>query len=551
MEKFIKIHSTAVPLPNADVDTDQIIPARFLKATTREGFGENLFCDWRYDAAGHPKADFVLNNPRYHGQILVAGKNFGCGSSREHAAWALYDHGFRVVVSSFFADIFRANALNNGLLPVQVSEALLQKILVTIEADPKTECSVDLETQTFTVLGHDVETTFEIDPFRKNCMIHGYDDLDYLLSLRSEISEFEQQPKAVFQVAVLPGDGIGPEVTEQAIRTLDAVAGRFGYAFRYTYADVGAIAIDRHGDPLPEATLEVCRAADVVLFGAIGHPKYDNDPTAKVRPEQGLLRLRKSLGLFANIRPVTLYPTLAHLSPLRPEKVQGVDCVIFRELTGGIYFGKKGREADGSAYDHCCYTAAEITRIAHLAFQAAQNRRKKVTLVDKANVLETSRLWRETVQALAPLYPDVSLDWMYVDNAAMQLIQYPAHFDVILTENMFGDILSDEASVLVGSMGLLPSASVGAQTALFEPIHGSYPQAAGKNIANPVAAILSAAMLLDHLGLHTAADTVRLAVRQTLESGAGTADLGAKNVKSCTEMGDLIAAAVVMLGIRD
>ncbi len=347
-----------------------------------------------------------------------------------------------------------------------------------------------------------------------------------------------------FQIAVLPGDGIGPEVTAQAVRVLDSIAAQFGYTFGYTYADVGAVAIDRHGDPLPEATLQVCRDSDAILFGAIGHPKYDNDPGAKVRPEQGLLRLRKSLGLFANIRPVTLYPSLAHLSPLRSDKLAGVDMVIFRELTGGIYFGEKGRTEDG-AYDHCVYSVAEIERIARLAFESARNRRGQVTLVDKANVLETSRLWRSTVQKTAAAYPDVALDWMYVDNAAMQLIQNPAHFDVLLTENMFGDILSDEASVLPGSMGLLPSASIGTGTALFEPIHGSYPQAAGQDIANPVAAILSAALLLDFLQLQEAGTAIREAVRRTLESGTGTPDLYAGNTCGCSEMGDVIRRNVM------
>jgi 3-isopropylmalate dehydrogenase len=342
-------------------------------------------------------------------------------------------------------------------------------------------------------------------------------------------------------IAVLPGDGIGPEVTNQALKVLDAICARFGHTFTYTHADVGAIAIDLHGDPLPQATLQVCLDADAVLFGAIGHPRYDNDPSAPMRPEQGLLRLRKSLGLFANIRPVTLYPTLAHLSPLKAEKVAGVDMVIYRELTGGIYFGEKGKTENG-AYDHCVYTIPEIERIAKLAFEAARTRQGRLTLVDKANVLETSRLWRATVQRMALDYPDVTLDWMYVDNAAMQLIQFPAHFDVVLTENMFGDILSDEASVLVGSMGLLPSASVGAKTALFEPIHGSYPQAAGKDIANPMAAILSAAMLLDHFGLHSEAGAVRDAVRQTLEAGIGTEDLKAEHILKCSAIGDHVAA---------
>ncbi|MEO6039449.1 MAG: 3-isopropylmalate dehydrogenase [Saprospiraceae bacterium] len=349
--------------------------------------------------------------------------------------------------------------------------------------------------------------------------------------------------KTTFKIAVLPGDGIGPEVTAQALQVLDTVAERFGYTFDHTFADVGAVAIDRHGDPLPEATLRVCQEADAILFGAIGHPKYDNDPDAKVRPEQGLLRLRKSLGLFANIRPVTLYPSLAHLSPLRADKLVGVDMVIFRELTGGIYFGEKGKTADG-AFDHCNYTVVEIERISRLAFEAARLRRRKVTLVDKANVLETSRLWRSVVQKISAEYPDITLDWMYVDNAAMQLIQYPAHFDVLLTENMFGDILSDEASVLPGSMGLLPSASVGAKTALFEPIHGSYPQAAGQDIANPMAAILSAAMLLDSFQLTEAAAVIRDAVRQVLESGAGTADLQTTTILRCSEIGELICQSI-------
>ncbi len=293
-----------------------------------------------------------------------------------------------------------------------------------------------------------------------------------------------------------------------------------------------------------KATLQVCLECRCYsVFGAIGHPKYDNDPSAKIRPEQGLLRLRKSLGLFANIRPVTLYPTLAHLSPLKSEKLVGVDMVIFRELTGGIYFGEKGKTEDG-AYDHCTYTVMEIERIAHLAFAAAQTRRQKVTLVDKANVLETSRLWRSVVQKISAEYPDIALDWMYVDNAAMQLIQNPAHFDVLLTENMFGDILSDEASVLPGSMGLLPSASVGAKTALFEPIHGSYPQAAGLDIANPIAAILSAAMLLDSFQFTEAADAVRDSVRHVLESGIGTADLQTAEVRKCSEIGALICEGI-------
>src|SRR3954467_3655092 len=272
-------------------------------------------------------------------------------------------------------------------------------------------------------------------------------------------------------IGVILGDGIGPEVTRQAIKVLDAVAERFRHDFHYKYGLMGAIAIDKTGNPLPDETIEMCLNSDAILFGAIGHPKYDNDPTAKVRPEQGLLKLRKSLQLFANIRPVTTYSALHHLSPLKNKNLEDVDFIIFRELTGGIYFGKKEtNEEKTQAIDECVYTKPEIDRITHLAFQYAMQRRKRLTLVDKANVLETSRLWRKVVQEIAAEYPEVAVDYMFVDNAAMQIILYPKQFDVILTENMFGDIISDEASVISGSLGLLPSASIGTGVALFEPI---------------------------------------------------------------------------------
>lgn len=341
------------------------------------------------------------------------------------------------------------------------------------------------------------------------------------------------------KIGMLPGDGIGPEVVAEGKKVLDAIASKFNHQFEYEYALVGAAAIDATGNPLPDETLEVCRRSDAFLFGAIGHPKYDNDPSAKVRPEQGLLKLRKELGLFANIRPVTAYESLLHMSPLKTERIIGVDFVVYRELTGGIYFGEKGRTAD-TAFDNCTYSYAEIERIAELAFKAAQNRKKKITLIDKANVLETSRLWREKVTAMAKDYPDVTLDCMFVDNAAMQLIQNPRHFDVILTENMFGDIISDEASVIGGSLGLLPSASVGNKTAMFEPIHGSYPQATGKNIANPIATILSVAMLLDHLNLIDEAIEVRQAVKASLRNGLVTEDLAKEHGYGTDRVGDFI-----------
>lgn len=342
-------------------------------------------------------------------------------------------------------------------------------------------------------------------------------------------------------ITVIPGDGIGPEVTAQAVKVLNAIGSRFGHPFQYRYALMGACAIDATGDPLPDATIEACLESDAVLFGAIGHPKYDHDPSAKVRPEQGLLRLRKTLGLYANIRPISTYAALSHLSPLRPERLENVDFVIYRELTGGIYFGKKTLdEVHQTASDDCVYSREEIERIAHPAFRHAQQRRKKLTLVDKANVLETSRLWRKVVQDIAPQYPDVQVDFLFVDNAAMQIITHPAQFDVVLTENMFGDILSDEASVISGSLGLLPSASIGKGAALFEPIHGSYPQAAGKDIANPLGSILSAAMLLDHLQLREEAETVRKAVHWSLAENIVTQDIDPKNHHFCSTVGDVL-----------
>ncbi len=347
-------------------------------------------------------------------------------------------------------------------------------------------------------------------------------------------------------IVVIEGDGIGPEVTRQAVKVLNAVAECFHHEFHYRYCLMGAVAIDKTGNPLPDETIDASLQSDAILFGAIGHPKYDNDPTAKVRPEQGLLKLRKSLQLFANIRPITTYPSLHHLSPLKTKNLEAVDFIIFRELTGGIYFGKKETNAEQTrAFDECTYTSEEIERIAHLAFKQAQLRRKKLTLVDKANVLETSRLWRKIVQAMAKDYQDVAVDFLYVDNAAMQIILNPKQFDVLLTENMFGDILSDEASVISGSLGLLPSASVGNSSALFEPIHGSYPQAAGKDIANPLGSILSAAMMLEHFDMLKEASLVREAVAWTLNNGFVTKDIDPVNFYFTSTIGELISDYLV------
>ena len=353
--------------------------------------------------------------------------------------------------------------------------------------------------------------------------------------------------QVVYRIAVLPGDGIGAEVTAEAEKVLCVVGQQFGHRFVMEHGPVGGAAMDISGDPLPDDTLALCQASDAVLFGAVGDPKYD-DPQARVRPEQALLRLRKHLCLFANLRPVRVHPALAGASPLRPELVCGVDLVVVRELSGGIYFGEPRVEGSERAVDTMVYTRAEVERIAHLAFRIAQERRRKVTSVDKANVLACSRLWRRTVQAVARDYPDVTLEHLLVDAAAMHLIRRPRDFDVILTENMFGDILSDEASVLAGSMGMLPSASLGeGRLGLYEPIHGSAPDIAGQGVANPLAAILSVAMLLRYsLAMETGARTVEDAVSSVLDAGHRTADLSPPGQPRVTtqQMGDLVVQAL-------
>ncbi len=361
--------------------------------------------------------------------------------------------------------------------------------------------------------------------------------------------------KSTFRIAVLPGDGIGREVIAEAQRVLLAVGERFGHGFEMEEGLVGGAAMDATGEPLPQATLDLCRGAQAILFGAVGDPRYD-DPRAARRPEQALLGLRKALGLFANLRPVTVYPALLDSSPVRPERVRGVDLIVVRELTGGLYFGEPRVESAERAVDTMIYTRAEVERIAHLAFGLARGRRRKVSSVDKANVLACSRLWRRTVQDVAQGYPDVELRHVLVDSTAMHLVHRPAEYDVILTENMFGDILSDEASVLAGSLGLLPSASLAGDPAaggsegylgLYEPVHGSAPDIAGQGIANPLAAILSVALLLRHsLRLEREAAAVEAAVATTLAAGHRTADLlpTAAPALGTREMGDRVLEAL-------
>lgn len=327
-----------------------------------------------------------------------------------------------------------------------------------------------------------------------------------------------------FKIAVLPGDGIGPEISKVGVDVMTAVCEKFGHQVTYEYAICGADAIDKVGDPFPEETFQACLRADAVLFSSVGDPKFDNNPTAKVRPEQGLLAMRKKLGLYANIRPMQTFKSLLHKSPLRPELVDGADFITIRELTGGMYFGEKYQDND-KAYDTNYYTRPEIERIIRVGYDYARMRQHHLTIVDKANVLASSRLWRQIGQELEKEYPDVKTDYMYVDNASMRMIQEPKFFDVIVTENTFGDILTDESSCISGSMGLLPSASTGDSTPVFEPVHGSWPQAKGLNIANPLAQVLSDAMLFEYFGLKEEGALIRQAVDASIDQNVRTPDI--------------------------
>ncbi|MCU0390151.1 MAG: 3-isopropylmalate dehydrogenase [Thermoflexibacter sp.] len=355
-----------------------------------------------------------------------------------------------------------------------------------------------------------------------------------------------------YQILVIGGDGIGTEVTEWGKKILEEIGQQFGHQFTFDTALLGHSAIVATGSPLPEATLHKARQSDAILFGAIGHPMYDNDPSLKVRPEQGLLGLRKALGLYTNIRPIKLFDELLDASSIKPEILKGADILFFRELTGDVYFGEKARKDEGkTAYDVMIYSKYEVERIAHKAFQAAQKRRKILHSVDKANVLESSRLWRETVNEVGRQYPDVQLHHQFIDSAAMLLIKNPKMFDVVLTGNLFGDILTDEASQIAGSMGMLASASIGDSTGFYEPIHGSAPDIAGKGIANPLASILSAALLLEHsLGLKEEAQSIVDAVDKTLKEGYRTIDIADVHTEKSKVLGTQAMGNHVLTSLR-
>ena len=502
------------------VDTDVIIPARYLATQDPKELASHCMEDI--------DKEFVTRVQP--GDIMAAGANFGCGSSREHAPIAIKAAGISCVIAASFARIFYRNAINIGLPILECPAAS-----AAIEAGDTVSVDFDTGVITDETKGESWQAE-PFPPFIKDMIADG--------GLMASLKAKRDRKKTI---AVIRGDGIGPEIVGEAIAVLDAVAARFRLEFIYQEAPMGGNAIDAYGVPLPQKSLETCLAADSVLLGAVGGPQWDDQP-AENRPERGLLKLREAMGLYTNVRPAKVYPELAAACPLRPDIAEkGIDFTVVRELIGGAYFGKHEtgeRNGELRALDEMAYSEHEIRRIARVAFEMARKRWGRVTSVDKANVLATSRLWRKVVTEVAAEYPDVELLHMYVDNAAMQLVRDPSQFCVIVTENLFGDILSDEASQITGSIGMIPSFSMGDGTrGLFEPIHGSAPDIAGQDKANPIATILSAAMMLRHsFGMDEAAKCVEDAVEAVLREGYRTGDIArpGEKVIGCVEMGERI-----------
>ncbi len=517
-----------------NVDTDVIIPARYLNTSKPSELA--LYCMMDIDDQFSKTVE--------KGDIIVAGQNFGCGSSREHAPIAIKASGVSCVIAKTFARIFYRNAINIGL-PIMECEAAVN----AIEAGDK----VDINFATGEITNISKTESYKAEPFPE--FIQKIIAQNGLVGYTT--NEVKAQSKIIknskkYKIAVLPGDGIGPEVVSEAVKVLKHIGDVYKIDFEFKHALIGGAAIDHHGEALPATTLETCRISDAVLLGSVGGPKWDGLAGEK-RPEKALLGLRKGLELYANIRPAIMYESLKGACPLKTEIVpNGFDICVVRELTGGIYFGERGTTIDASgvqeAFDIESYHSDEIKRIGIEAFEIAMKRNKKIVSVDKANVLESSRLWRKEMEILAQRFPEVTLEHMYVDNAAMQLIKDPSQFDVIVTSNMFGDILSDEASMLTGSIGMLPSASLGqTKLGLYEPIHGSAPDIAGLDIANPIATILSTAMMLRHsLDLQEEAKAIELAVENVLNSGYRTVDIfeNGKTLLGTQEMGNQIIDAI-------
>lgn len=566
MKAFTELNAGAVPLMRPNIDTDQIIRINRLIDNRKGELGPYCMESFRYLPDGAENPDFPPNTARYRGAgILLAAENFGCGSSREHAVWALMDWGVQCVIAPSFGDIFYNNSFQNGLLPVRLPTEDVAAIADELESWDPPQLSVDLKACTVRTPSGRV-LSFDIEPERRTALLEGMDEIAMTLRHGAAIEAFrrndemdrpwiyrQMKERILKKLLILSGDGIGPEIMAQTCRVVDWFAANRGIDIELREELFGISAWKAHGSLMRDETWSAVMNSDAILFGATGSPEYDFIPAEHKKVEQ-LLRIRKELDLFINFRPVRAIEALQDSSTLRPEVLAGTDLVLVRELSGGLYFGTpRGIEtlADGRrrVVNTMVYTSDEIERIARAAFELARTRSGRVCSVDKGNVLENGVLWRETVIALhAAHYPDIELSHMYVDNAAMQLVRNPHQFDVIVTENLFGDILSDCAAMVAGSIGMMPSVSMsaagpGGRKALYEPIHGSAPDIAGQGIANPLGSILSFAMCLRYsLELPQEAIYLEQAVERVVSSGVRTRDILGANSKavSTSEMGDAV-----------
>ena len=575
MQSFTEVTGVAAPLLRTNVDTDVIIPINRLIGAERGALGRWAFEAWRYAPDGSEDPDFVLNRDRYRdARILVAEENFGCGSSREAAVWSLADFGLHCVIAPSFGDIFRANCFQNGVLPVRLDRAEVQRLAAEIERAEAPVLTVDLRDRTIrTPEGRTLSFTIEDD--RRDALLQGLDEIGMTLKYETDIAAFQTRNAEArpwvhrpggsdrpARLLLLAGDGVGPEVMAEVRRVGEWFAAHRDLKLDLREELFGIAAWKTHGHLMRAETWAEILEADAILFGAIGSPDYDAIPPEH-RKVDYLLRMRRELDLFINLRPIRMLPALSGASTLRPEVIAGCDMLIVRELTGGIYFGEpRGIRTleDGRrrGTNTLVYSSDEIARIARAAFQLARGRQGRLCSVDKANVLETGALWRDVVKTIgAEEFPDVELSHLYVDNAAMQLVRAPRQFDVIVTENLFGDILSDCAAMVAGSLGMLPSASLsapddqGRRHALYEPIHGSAPDIAGKGIVNPLGAILSFALCLRHsLGLPQEAERLETAVTNAIAGGARTADIAGPGEPglSTIAMGSAVLVELEKLG---
>jgi 3-isopropylmalate dehydrogenase len=572
MDKVTLIAGTAAPFLNRNVDTDTIIRIQRLMAFGRGSLGPYCLESLRFRPDGSEDESFVLNQPRYRGSsILIVGENFGCGSSREAAVWSLYDYGIRSIIGSSFGDIFYTNCLQNGLLPVTLPVEQVRALAQNVAQSASAILQVDLRSQKL-MNAHGEIIEFSIDATQRRALLEGLDEIDMTLKLESSITAHQAQTeserpwnyaegsKRPLKLLILAGDGVGPEVMAQVKRMVDWFQAKRQLPVALTEELYGISSWRAHGAVVRADAWAAIRSADAILFGATGSPEYDSIPREHWIPDN-LLKIRQTLGLFANLRQVRMFDSLCEYSSLRPEVVRGADILIVRELAGGAYFGlPRGIEDLGGrerrAVNTIMYTSSEIRRIARVAFEQARIRSNRVCSVDKANVLEFGMLWRDVVQSVHDEeYPDVELSHMYVDNCAMQLVREPRQFDVLLTENLFGDILSDCAAMVAGSIGMLPSASLGElntdghRPALYEPIHGSAPALAGKHIANPLGAMMSFGECLHFsFGRPQDARLLHLAIGHALKQGIRTADIAGHLPSVSTDaMGDAVLDALHFL----